>query len=226
MLGVTVNFCAVIVGGILGTLLRGGIPERYRVLIQQGIALCVLAIGISGAIETRNMLLVIISIVVGAAVGTLIKIETGVENLGAWAQNKFQKGGFAEGFVNATLLFSIGSMAVVGSLNAGFGDSSTLLAKAALDGVTSVIIASTLGIGVAFSAAPMTVYQGGIALLAGLVRPYMTDDMIREMGAVGSLLIVALGLNMLGVVKIKVANMLPAMFVPCIYFPIASLLNL
>lgn len=226
MLGVSVNFFAVIAGGILGTLLRGGIPERYRVLIQQGVALCVLAIGIMGAIETENMLLVILSIVIGAALGTLIGIEAGVENLGAWAQNRFQKGGFAEGFVNATLLFSIGSMAVVGSLNAGFGDSSTLLAKAALDGVTSVIIASTLGIGVAFSAGPMTIYQGGIALLAGFVRPYMTDDMIREMGAVGSLLIVALALNMLGVVRIKVANMLPAMFVPCVYFPIASLLNL
>ncbi len=226
MLGVSVNFFAVIAGGILGTLLRGGIPERYRVLIQQGVALCVLAIGIMGAIETENMLLVILSIVIGAALGTLIGIEAGVENLGAWAQNRFQKGGFAEGFVNATLLFSIGSMAVVGSLNAGFGDSSTLLAKAALDGVTSVIIASTLGIGVAFSAGPMTIYQGGIALLAGFVRPYMTGDMIREMGAVGSLLIVALALNMLGVVRIKVANMLPAMFVPCVYFPIASLLNL
>jgi uncharacterized membrane protein YqgA involved in biofilm formation len=226
MLGVTVNFCAVIGGGILGTLLRGGIPEKYRVLIQQGIALCVFAIGVMGAIATQNMLLVIISIVIGAVLGTLLKIETGVESLGAWAQTKFHKGGFAEGFVNATLLFSIGSMAVVGSLNAGFGDSSTLLAKAALDGVTSVIIASTLGIGVAFSAAPMTVYQGGIALLAGLVRPYMTDDMIREMGAVGSLLIVALSLNMLGVIKIRVANMLPAMFIPCVYFPIAALLNL
>ncbi len=225
MLGVTVNFCAVIAGGILGTLLRGGIPERYRALIQQGIALCVLAIGISGTIETQNMLLVIISIVIGAALGTLMRIETGVENLGAWAQKKFNKGGFAEGFVNATLLFSIGSMAVVGSLNAGFGDSSTLLAKAALDGVTSVIIASTLGIGVAFAAGPMTVYQGGIALLAGLVRAYMTDDMIREMGAVGSLLIIALSLNMLGVVKIKVANMLPAMFIPCVYYPIAALLH-
>lgn len=222
MPGVTVNFLAVLAGGILGTLVKGGIPARYRVLIQQGIALCVLVIGISGAIETQNMLLVILSIVIGAVCGTLFKIETGVEALGAWAQTKFRKGGFAEGFVNATLLFSIGSMAVVGSLNAGFGDSSTLLAKAALDGVTGVIIASTFGIGVAFAAVPMTLYQGAIALLAGLLRPYMTDDMIREMGAVGSLLIIALGLNMLGVIKIKVANLLPAMLIPCVYYPIAS----
>ena len=223
MLGVTVNFLAVVAGGILGTLLKGGIPARYRELIQQGVALCVLVIGIMGTIETKNMLLVILSIVVGALLGTLINIEGGVERLGTWAQAKFRRGGFAEGFVNATLIFSIGSMAVVGSLNAGFGDSSTLLAKAALDGVTSVIIASALGIGVSFSAGPMTAYQGGIALLAGFVRPYMTGDMIREMGAVGALLIMALGLNMLGIVKVKVANMLPAMFIPCVYFVIAPL---
>lgn len=223
MLGVTVNFLAVVAGGILGTLLKGGIPPRYRELIQQGVALCVLVIGIMGAIETKNMLLVILSIVFGALLGTLINIEGGVEKLGGWAQTKFQRGGFAEGFVNATLIFSIGSMAVVGSLNAGFGDSSTLLAKAALDGVTSVIIASALGIGVSFSAGPMTIYQGGIALLAGFVRPYMTGDMIREMGAVGALLIMALGLNMLEIMKIKVANMLPAMFIPCVYFVIAPL---
>ena len=225
MLSVTVNFFAVLAGGIVGTVLRGGIPERFRTLINQGLALCVMMIGISGALSTQNTLLMIVCIVIGAFLGTLIGIERGVENLGNWAQKKFNKGGFADGFVNATLLFSIGSMAVVGSLNAGFGDHDTLLAKSIIDGVSAIIIASSFGIGAAFAAVPMTIYQGAIALLAGVVRPYMSDAMILEMGAVGSLIIVALGFNMLGLTKIKVANMLPAMFIPCVYYPIAALLG-
>lgn len=225
MLSVAVNFFAVLAGGIIGTLLRGGIPERFRTLINQGLALCVMLIGISGAIKTENTLLMIISVVVGSFLGTLIGIEAGVEKLGNLAQNRFNKGGFADGFVNATLLFSIGSMAVVGSLNAGFGDHEMLLAKSIIDGVSAIIIASNFGIGAAFSAIPMTIYQGAIAALAGVVYSHMTDAMILEMGAVGSLLIVAIGINMLGLTKIKVANMLPAMFVPCIYYPIAALMG-
>lgn len=223
MLGVLVNFGAVALGGILGTLLRGGVPEKYRALIQQGLALCVLVIGISGAIETHSALLLIISIVIGCVIGALIGIQSGVEKLGAWAQGKFKKGGFAEGFVSATLLFSIGSMAVVGSLDAGFGDSSTLLAKSVIDGVSALIIASTFGIGAACAAVPMTVYQGAIALMAVWVKPYMSDIMINEMSAVGSVLIMALGFNMLGIVKIKVADMLPAMLVPCAYYAITGI---
>ena len=224
MVGVLVNFATVMVGGTVGTLLKGGIPEKYRSLIQQGLALCVMMIGISGAVETENMMLMIISIVVGAVLGTLIGIETGVEKLGAWAESKFNKGGFADGFVNATLLYSIGSMAVVGSLNAGFGDSETLIAKAALDCCSALIIGSAYGIGAAFAAIPMTIYQGAIALLAGLVQPYMTDAMILEMSAVGSVMILALGFNMLGLTKIKVANLLPGMFIPCVYYAIMNLI--
>ena len=226
MLGVIVNFATVVAGGTVGTLLKGGIPEKYRTLIQQGLALCVMMIGISGAVKTGNMMLMIISIVVGAVAGTLIGIESGVEKLGKWAEGKFSNGGFADGFVNATLLYSIGSMAVVGSLNAGFGDSETLLAMAALDCCSAVIIGSTYGIGAAFAAVPMTVYQGAIALLAGVVKPYMSDDMILEMSSIGSVMILALGLNMLGIARIKVANLLPAMFVPCIYYPAITLLGI
>ncbi len=176
MLGVTVNFFAVLVGGVAGTLLRGGIPERFRTLINQGLAICVMMIGISGAITTQNTLLMIVSVVVGAFLGTLIGIEAGVERLGNWAQAKFNKGGFADGFVNATLLFSIGSMAVVGSLNAGFGDNEMLLAKSVIDGVSAIIIASSFGIGAACAAAPMTIYQGAIALLAGGARAHDRRD--------------------------------------------------
>lgn len=220
-----VNFFAVVTGGIIGTLLKRGIQERYSTLINQGLAICVMIIGISGALTTENTLLMIVSVVLGAFLGTLIGIEKGVDRLGQWAQVKFNKGGFADGFVNATLLFSIGSMAVVGSLNAGFGDNEMLLAKSVIDGVSAIIIASSFGIGAACAAVPMTIYQGAIVALAGVVRAHMTDAMILEMGAVGSVMIIALGFNMLGLTKIKVANMLPAMFIPCIYYPVAALLG-
>lgn len=227
MLGVWVNFATVIVGGLLGTLLRGGLKEKYAKTINAGLALCVLLIGMSGALKTGNVMMVIISIVVGSALGELMRIEDGLDKLGDWAQKRFSKGdsGFAAGFVNATLLFSVGSMAIVGSLEAGLrNDPTTLLAKAALDGVSAVIFASSFGIGVVFATLPMTVYQGGIALLSGVLAPYLTETLIAEMSAVGSLLIVALSFNMMELTKerIRVGNMLPAILVPCVYMPVAN----
>ena len=227
MLGVWFNFATVVIGGLIGTLLRGGIKEKYSKTVNAGLALCVLLIGMSGALKTGNMLLVIISIVVGSLLGELMRIEDGLDRLGAWAQRRFAKGdtGFANGFVNATLLFSVGAMAVVGSLEAGLANKpDTLLAKSALDGVSAVIFASSFGIGVVFSTIPMTIYQGGIALLAGVLAPFLTDTLINEMSAVGSILIIALSLNMLNVTKerIRVGNMLPAILVPCVYIPVAN----
>ncbi len=230
MLGVWFNFATVIVGGILGTLLRGGLKEKYSKTINAGLGLCVMLIGLSGALATGNVLLVIVSMVVGAILGEWIRIEDGLDKLGDWAQRKFSKGdaGFATGFVNATLLFCVGSMAIVGSLEAGLeNDSTTLIAKGALDGVSAVIFASSFGIGVVFSAIPLTIYQGGIALLSSVLAPLLTETLIAEMSAVGSLLIVALSLNMLGVTKerIRVGNLLPAIFVPCVYIPLADLVS-
>jgi len=230
MLGVWVNFATVIVGGLLGTLLRGGIKEKFSKTINAGLALCVLLIGMSGALQTQNVLMVIISIVVGAYLGELLRIEDGLDKLGNWAQSKFAKNdsGFASGFINATLLFCVGAMAVVGSLEAGLAnDPDTLIAKAALDGVSAIIFASTFGIGVVFSSIPLTIYQGGIALLAGVLAPFLTDTLISEMSAVGSILIIALSINMLGMTKdrIRVGNMLPAILVPCIYMPVANWLT-
>lgn len=225
MIGVYVNFFAVVIGGIIGTMIRGGLPDRFKTAITRGIALCILVIGIMGAIETQDQLMMIVCIVLGTIVGECAKIERGVEKLGEYAQKKLSgSGGFAEGFVNATLLFSIGSMAVVGSLDAGLtGDASTLLAKSALDGVSAIMFASSFGAGVILSAIPLTIYQGAIALLAVWIKPYLGDDVIREMKAVGSVLIMALSVNMLEVLKgerIRVANMLPAMFLPIAYLPI------
>lgn len=227
MLGVWFNFATVIVGGLVGTMLRGGIKEKFSKTINVGLALCVLLIGMSGALETQNIMMVIVSIVIGSVLGELMRIEDGLDALGAWAQKRFAKGdsGFASGFVNATLLFCVGSMAVVGSLEAGLqNDSSTLMAKGMLDGVSAIIFGSSFGIGTVFSAIPLTIYQGGIALLSGVLAPFLTDTLITEMSAVGSLLIVGLSFNMMGLTqeRIRVGNMLPAILVPCVYIPVAN----
>ena len=227
MLGVWVNFAAIAIGGIIGCLLRGGIKESMRKTINLGLALCVLVIGISGAIKTENMLIVILSITIGSILGEWWRIEAGIDRLGQWAQSRLAKNdtGFATGFVNATLLFMIGAMAVVGSLEAGLSDKAdTLLAKSALDGVSAIIFGSMFGPGVIFSAIPVTIYQGGIALLSNVIAPFLTDTLISEISAVGSVMIIGIGLNMTNLLPehIRVGNMLPGILIPCVYFPIAD----
>ena len=228
MLGVWANAIAIVVGALLGCLLRGGIKEKYSQTINYGLALCVTLIGISGALKAQDTLCMIVSVVVGSALGELLRIERGIERLGDWAQQRFSKGdtGFATGFVNASLLFCVGAMAVVGALEAGLQNKpDTLLAKSALDGVFSVILASSFGPGVIFSAVPILIYQGGIALLSGVLSPLLTDALINEMSAVGSLLIIGIGLNSMGFLKdrIRVGNMLPAIIIPCIYLPLVGI---
>ncbi len=228
MLGVWVNSIAVILGGLAGTWLRGGIPEKYRNSINMGLALCVLVIGISGAIQTQNMMLVILSIVFGTAIGEAVGIEDHLDRVGSWAQKRFARddSGFSQGFINATLLFCIGSMAVVGSLEAGLQNKAdTLLAKSALDGVSAVIFASSMGAGVILSVVPLTLYQGGIALIAMMLGNFLPESAILEMSATGSIMIIGLGINMLGIMKerIRVGNMLPALFIPAVYILISQL---
>lgn len=227
MIGVWVNALTVVAGGVIGTLLRGGITEKFRLIIHHALALCVLVIGISGAIAADSMMGVIVSVVAGSAIGEWLRIEDGLDKLGAWAQRRFARGddGFSQGFVSATLLFCVGAMAVVGSLEAGLsGKADTLLAKSALDGVSAAIFASTLGPGVILSAVPLTLYQGGIALLAGQISGFLSENVIAQMSAVGSLLIIGLGMNMFGLTKerIRVGNMLPAMVVILAYQPAAE----
>lgn len=228
MYGVLVNAAAVLVGGLIGLLLRGGISKRFQSIVSQGLALCVTLIGVLNAIKTSDMMCVIVSVIVGAVLGEALKIEQRLDRLGEAAQKRFASGGdsrFSEGFVTATLLYCVGAMAVVGSLQAGLtGDASTLLAKSALDGVSSVIFVSAMGPGVILSLVPLTIYQGGIALAAGALGPVLSDAVIREMSAVGGLLIIGLGLNMLEAVKIRVrvANLLPAIFLPIAYLPLCA----
>ena len=227
MVGVIINVAAVLAGGTLGLLLGGRVPQRLRETIMQGLALCILLIGAQGALETANVLAVIVCMVAGGLLGEALDIEKRLESLGALAERKFAHGGqngrFAQGFITARLLFCVGSMAVGGSLNAGLtGDNSTMIAKAALDLVTAVFFAAALGPGVLLAAAAVLVYQGAIALMAGWLAPVLTDAIVTEMSAVGGLLIMGLSFNMLGMAKIRVGNLLPAIFLPILYFPIAN----
>lgn len=213
----------------MGSRLRGGIPEKYKDTIGYALALCVLTIGIQGAIQTENMMLMIISAVVGSLIGEALRLETRLDSLGAWVQRRLAKDddGFSQGFISATLLYCVGSMAVVGSIEAGLQNKpDTLLAKAVLDGVSALILSSSMGMGVALSALPLLAYQGGIALLALLLGNFLPAEAIAEVSATGSLLIIGLGFNMLGFSKarIRVGNMLPAILIPAVYLAARSLL--
>ncbi len=221
MLGTIVNTAAVLFGTLLGLLLKKGLPERFQDVIMKGLALCVLLIGISGALKGENTLIAILSIALGSIIGELIDLDRRLNRLGQFLEARFSKSGgqqtVARAFVTSSLLFCVGAMAIVGSLQSGLtGDHEMIYTKSMLDGISSVIFASSLGYGVLFSAAAVFVYQGAIVLLAQWVAPLLSETVIAEMTCTGSLLIIALGLNMLGVTRIKVANYLPALFIPII----------
>lgn len=221
MLGTIVNALAIVVGSLLGLFLKGGIPISMGETISKGLGLAIIFIGVSGTMGTQNLLLVIVSLVIGSVLGELINIDKRFADLGYFVEKKLSKNGeskIAEGFVNASLLFCVGSMAIVGSLQSGLeGNHETLFTKSVLDGITSVIFTSTMGIGVILSAVSVFIYQGSITLLASSMKALLTDSIVLEMTAVGSLLILGIGLNMVGATKIKVANILPAVLVPLIY---------
>lgn len=229
MIGTLINCAAIVAGSLLGLLLRRGMKDAMAKTVMQGVGMSVILIGITGAIETSNTLLVILSMVIGGVLGAWIDIDAKMNRLGAWAQKKLTRGDdetntFAKGFVTASLVYCVGAMAVVGSLDSGIrGDHSTLIAKAALDGITAIIFSSSLGIGVMLSAVPVLIYQGAIALLGNAIAPLLSDIVVTEMSAVGGLLIMGIGINMLLNTEIKVANLLPAILIPFIYYPIAQL---
>ena len=221
MLGTIVNALAVIAGTFIGLLLKKGLPEKISDVVMKGVALCVLYIGISSSLAGTNALIAILSIVVGAVIGSLLDIDRRLNSLGELAERKLSKDdgktSIAEGFVSASLLFCVGSMAIVGSIQSGLtGNHEMIYTKSMLDGISAIIFASTLGVGVFLSAAAVLVYQGIIVLCAQWVQPFLSDYVVAEMTCVGGLLIIALALNMLGVTKLKTANYLPAVFIPII----------
>ena len=228
MLGTLVNTIAIICGGLVGLFLRGGAPERYTATVMQAISLAVILIGLKGAIATQDILLVIFSLAIGSVVGEMLRIEERLEIFGNSLERRFSRGetGFSKGFVAASLLFCVGSMAIVGSLESGLtGDHQTLYAKSVLDGVAAVVFGSTFGIGVVFSAVSVFCYQGLITFTATLIKPFLVPAVVAQMSAVGGLLIMAIGFNMLEMKRVKVGNMLPAIFVPLVYFTFRRILS-
>ena len=222
MIGTIVNAAAITAGGLVGLLLKKGIKDNYKTTIMQAISLSVILIGVRSALNAADLLGVIVCMAVGSLLGEAMRIEDHIEALGAYAENHFSRsagGNFSKGLVTASLVFCVGSMAIVGSLESGLaGNHETLFAKSLLDGITSVVFASTFGSGVIFSAAPVLFYQGAITLGASLLKPYLTAGVIAQMSGVGGLLIAAIGINMLRLTHIKVGNMLPAIFLPLIYY--------
>ncbi|MBQ2989620.1 MAG: DUF554 domain-containing protein [Clostridia bacterium] len=222
MLGVLINVITVVVGSCIGLLFKKGIPERVSQAAMTGLGACTLYIGISGSLCGENVLILIASVVLGAIVGTLLRIDGAINRLANLVETKFKKSSgnisIAEGIVSATLLFCVGSMTVTGSIQAGLtGDNSILITKAMLDLVSSMMLASSLGVGVLLSSVAVFLIQGGLVLLAGLIAPLMTASAINEMTCAGSLLIIMIGTNLMGITKIKVADFLPAiLFAPVI----------
>ena len=217
MLGTIVNTLAVAAGGAIGLLLKKGIPQKITDAVMQGLALCVICMGISGALEGSKTLAMIVAMALGAVVGTLLDLDGRLNKLGDTIEAKMAPGGqgkIATGFVTASLLYCVGALAIVGSLQSGLtGDNSMLYTKSMLDFISSIVLCASLGVGVILSAVTLFLYQGVITLLAQALAPILTDGVIAEMTCVGSLLIIGMGLNMLGVTKIKIMNYVPAIFI-------------
>lgn len=241
-MGTIVNSILVLIGSTIGLLIKGGMKERYQKTIMNALGLSVIFIGISGTLQglmfveenklqTTNVMLMIVSLAVGALIGEWIDIEASLDKFGGWLQKSLKVEGekgndFVEGFVNSSLLFCVGAMAIIGSLQDGLtGDPSMLIIKGVLDGVSAIFFASTLGIGVFFSAISLILYQGGITLTATFIEPLLNNSLISNISFIGSVLIMGLGINNIFGKKIKVGNLLPAMLIPVVYEIIIKTIN-
>lgn len=221
-MGTLVNCLAIIGGCILGLFINGKVGEKVSTSVMNGLGLCTLYIGISGSLKCEDPIQMIVSIAAGAFIGEVIDIDKWLTKLGDYFEKKIKKRdeniSISEGFVTSSLLFCVGAMAIVGSLESGLsGDNTTLYAKSVLDGVSSIIFSSTLGIGVILSVFTVLIYQGSITLAASMLSGILSTTVITNMSVIGSVIIIGLGLNILGVTKIKVANLLPAIFIPIIF---------
>ncbi|MFC0229774.1 DUF554 domain-containing protein [Bhargavaea ullalensis] len=222
--GTLINVALIIIGSIIGRFL-GNIPNRVKETVTYAIALAVVAIGVQMSFATSQIIMVIISIVLGAALGEWLDLDGQLNRLGAWMESKAGKStrdsnrnSIAQGFITATLIFVIGSMSIIGAIDSGLrNDHDVLIAKGIIDGFTALILSSTLGIGVILAAVPVLLYQGAITLLSTQISAFIPDDMlqffIREMTATGGLMIIAIGLNLIGLTKIRVANLIPGILV-------------
>lgn len=226
MSGVLVNVATVVIGSLIGLIFKKGISEKYTDAVMKGIGLCTLMIGIQGTLKGENQLVAIIAMVLGAIVGTAINIDGKLNGVGDFLSGKLKKSdddkvSIAEGFVTASLLFCVGAMTIIGSLESGLkGDHTTIFTKSILDLFSSCMLSASLGIGVIFAAIFVFIFQGALVLMAGLLEPLLSDSAVAEITCVGSLMILALGFNLTGIAKFKVANYFPAL----IFAPLVSYL--
>lgn len=233
MIGTIVNSAAIVLGGLIGSLFGEKIGERYTKPLLTAMAFVVAIIGIQGAIGTSSILIVVICMVIGLVVGIALRLDDRINSLGdkikdRLAGTKICKGQFSDAIVTSSLIFCVGSMAILGSIQAGLNkDYSTLFAKAVIDGVSAIAFSAALGPGVILSAIPVFIIQGAITLLAGVAEPYLTSEIITEMSAVGGPVFLAMSVNMLELrqERIKIGDMIPAILMPIVYFPIAELLG-
>lgn len=221
MLGTIVNSLAVIIGGFVGVLFKNIIPEKISEALLKASGLAVIAVGIKLSLKGENLTLLIMSVIIGTLIGELINIEGKLDNLGAMVEGKMKnkKSNITLGFVTCTLVYCVGSMAIMGSIQSGLtGNNEILFSKALLDGIMSISMAASMGIGVIFSSISIFIYQGTITLLAQSMQSLLSEVVVAEMTSIGGVLIMAIGLNFLEIKRIKVGNMLPAIFLPIIYF--------
>lgn len=229
MLGVLINFAAMIVGTLVGLVFKKGIPERLTEAIMASLGLCVLYVGITGTSEGENAVAIILAIVLGSAIGTAINIDRALERLGEFVKSKFKGGentaSVGKAMVTGTLICCVGGMAIVGSLEAGIsGDNTILFTKSILDFIIVMMLAATLGFGVIFASIPLLIYEGALVLLSGLIQPFLTASVTNDLTCTGSILIMALGLNMLKITDIKVANLLPALLLSPLFTALFSMI--
>jgi uncharacterized membrane protein YqgA involved in biofilm formation len=229
MLGTIVNALAIVAGSLLGLLFGKGIADNYKDIILSGVGLSVMLIGVKSALVSNDLMVVIFSVILGALLGEGLNIEKKLEMFGKFIESNVSdksndSKSFARGFVTASLVFCVGSMAIVGSLESGLtGNHQTLFAKSVLDGVVSIIFASTMGLGVMFSGVAVFLYQGLITLTAVFMKNFLVPETIEQMTSVGGLLIMAIGFNMLKITTIRVGNLIPGIFLPLVYFALRQL---
>lgn len=227
LLGAAVNAAAIFLGSAIGLLFKKRIPERMQKTLTAALGLCVVFIGFKGAMDGGTLLIVSLSLVLGGLLGEWLDIDRRLNQFGAFLQKRISKNPestFGEGFVSSTLFVCIGAMAIVGAIDAGMkGDFGTYYTKALLDGVTVLIMTASLGFGCFFSGVVLLVYEGALTLAAQFIAGFLTEQMITELSCVGSILVLAIGLNLLKITKIKVANLLPAAFLPIVFCLISNI---
>lgn len=223
MIGVIANSALIIIGSLIGLFFKKGLPQRISETVMKVLGAYVLCVGITGIFKSENTLVMLVSLVAGTVIGEIIDIDSGIKKLGNYIEKKagVSDEGFAQGFIMGTILYCIGAMGIVGAIEAGTtGDTTTLFAKSILDGVEAIMFTTSMGIGIIASAGCVLIFEGGIVILAGILYPILTSAMIAEICAAGSLMVMLLGLNIMEITNIKVANLLPAI----IFAPLITLL--